>query len=588
VAEPFLSRTAGAAVLDGEERAISPAIPGPVATVHDKSALRGFSIMNGGDSGVWGLGAVVISNNVISDNQTATVGGGIYLSTGANLSVPAATARIESNSILNNSSGGHGAGIYVDASAQGIPSRVVIDSNIVSPHTAAERPPRSAGSRCSPTPRAALIPSVVIRTTRSTATQAAPRWVLRSPTADPVATGGVDGVERRRSRSARPERQYQKVTTFRRGGWRSRQRAACQARATPFRRREHDLRKHRQPRLWGLHLFAYVFTPRGLAELVLGAAANSLTGNHALGDFSDPFAVGGGGVFAELYSERTGNATVQYGISGNSIQGNDATTHGGGASLLAYADDDPLSDGVTAPTGAVISFTTTCRDERRQRYDGQCLRAAHARRSLGVTRRWLRWRRASMVATTRRSSAPATRRAGPLAPTHWSFGPPFASRIYRLRNGYGGIRRPVGCVHHRPSPTTTGSATPGTTSPLGNPTGTNGNIRWTLSRRVLPPRICGPAVDRGPDDRCDGRALPNGGRVNLGHPETRRRALPDVNSDGTVDGLDDGIAVSFNSATGNPRFFTAADRDLNGRRRRGPSACPRSTRSHPRGFPRFR
>ena len=61
---------------------------------------------------------------------------------------------------------------------------------------------------------------------------------------------------------------------------------------------------------------------------------------------------------------------------------------------------------------------------------------------------------------------------------------------------------------------------------------------------------------------------PNGGRVNLGHlghTASATRTFPDVNSDGTVDGLDIiGIALSFNSLGGSPRYFIAADRDLNG------------------------
>jgi hypothetical protein len=67
---------------------------------------------------------------------------------------------------------------------------------------------------------------------------------------------------------------------------------------------------------------------------------------------------------------------------------------------------------------------------------------------------------------------------------------------------------------------------------------------------------------------------PNGGRVNLGHlghTSSATRTFPDVNGDGTVDGLDVmGIAVSFSSCTpafgcsDTSRYFVAADRDLNG------------------------
>ena len=105
---------------------------------------------------------------------------------------------------------------------------------------------------------------------------------------------------------------------------------------------------------------------------------------------------------------------------------------------------------------------------------------------------------------------------------------------------------------------------------LGDPTGTNGNISVDpeLDNLFLP-LICGPMVNAG-DPAIDAtiEPQPNGGFVNLGHlgnTASATQTFPDVNGDGTVDGLDVlGIAVSFNSNSGLPRYFTAADRDLNG------------------------
>ena len=112
---------------------------------------------------------------------------------------------------------------------------------------------------------------------------------------------------------------------------------------------------------------------------------------------------------------------------------------------------------------------------------------------------------------------------------------------------------------------------------LGDPTGTNGNISVDpeLDNLFLP-RICGPMVDLG-DPAIDAsiEPQPNGGRVNLGHlgnTASATRVFPDVNGDGTVDGLDVlGIAVSFTSCApsypgclDSARYFVAADRDLNG------------------------
>jgi hypothetical protein len=113
-------------------------------------------------------------------------------------------------------------------------------------------------------------------------------------------------------------------------------------------------------------------------------------------------------------------------------------------------------------------------------------------------------------------------------------------------------------------------------SPLLDPTGTKGNISADAELDPLfLPRLCGPAIDTGdPAIPATLEPPPNGGRVNMGHlgnTASATRTFPDVNGDGTIDGLDVlGVAVSFNSCSDSScsdhsRFFTAADRDLNNR-----------------------
>src|SRR5260221_5406473 len=87
-------------------------------------------------------------------------------------------------------------------------------------------------------------------------------------------------------------------------------------------------------------------------DAILRASSNSIIGNHAQPDALHPDGVGvGGGIDAELQSDRTVAASVLFEISGNTIEHNDAG-HGGGASLLASADDDPANDGAVAATEA--------------------------------------------------------------------------------------------------------------------------------------------------------------------------------------------------------------------------------------------
>jgi hypothetical protein len=84
------------------------------------------------------------------------------------------------------------------------------------------------------------------------------------------------------------------------------------------------------------------------------------------------------------------------------------------------------------------------------------------------------------------------------------------------------------------------------------------------------PRVCGPTIDAGDPliDLGDPpiEPLPNGNRVNMGHlgnTASATRTFPDVNGDGTIDGLDViAVGVSFGAASGDPRFLAAADRDF--------------------------
>ena len=81
--------------------------------------------------------------------------------------------------------------------------------------------------------------------------------------------------------------------------------------------------------------------------------------------------------------------------------------------------------------------------------------------------------------------------------------------------------------------------------------------------------VCSPAID-GADPAADfsSEPQPNGGRANLGHLGGTAGAttiLPDTNGDGAIDGLDIlELATAFASSMGEPRFSAAADIDLNG------------------------
>ena len=108
-------------IIDGADVCDADSLtPGPVVKLSDRSSLRGFVIEHGGDSGVQAFGAVTVEKNIIDANATPSVGGGLILGTGVNLSDPnrqAPSSRRTRSATTRRPP--DGAGIYVDASASG-------------------------------------------------------------------------------------------------------------------------------------------------------------------------------------------------------------------------------------------------------------------------------------------------------------------------------------------------------------------------------------------------------------------------------------------------------------------------------------
>ena len=589
----FTTGTVGTTILDGTGVCDGASLsPGPVAKVFDKSALRGFAVINGGDSGVWGFGAVAITNNVISGNTTATVGGAIYLSTGTHLTDSSGKAEIKSNAILNNTSGSHGAGIYVDATASGFPSLVEIDGNTMTTNTAGGTTSAfGAGITVfTDTTSGTDASSVVI--TKNTldgnvANNAAGGAAIAYGGGIFVATGAVHGLGTETvtiGGSGGGNVIRNNISGGLGGGMSVNVQPAPGAKHTIDVDANTVTANTGKLGGGGLHLFVYAFdrVAGATPDVVLRASGNSIIGNHAQGALSDPRAAGGGGIYTELYSERAASSAVKCEISGNTIESNDATSHGGGASLLASADDDPLSDGVTKPTDAIISFHNNLVAKNAARDMTAGVPSGGGVHAMAIARGAAARARLSQSFLTVADNETELDTGGLewqdlLLPNSLGLA---GAATFELSNssvtgndGYGvGYTVPL-------DPLTTvavsytdafGNISGNYEAPLIDPTGTNGNISVDAELDALfLPRICGPLVDQGnPAIAAITEPLPNGGRVNLGHlgnTASATRTFPDVNSDGTVDGLDVlGIAVSFSSVTGNPRYFLAADRDLNG------------------------
>jgi hypothetical protein len=595
--ELFTAGTLGSTILDGAGACdgVDPNPPGPVAKVFDGSFLIGFVIRNGADSGVWGLGAVAIGNNVIRENVTSQNGGGIRLIMGSNLSDPSAKARILSNSIFSNTAGGDGAGIYADASATTVPSLVEIMNNTVLSNTAGGDTVGASGGGIAvftDTASTAVSSRVVLEGNTidgNVAKNAAANAALARGGGVFVATGatfglGVESVTFGAAGNGNIVRNN--VSEGYGGG------IAVQVQPAPSGTHAVDIEANaitaNTGKLGGggAQLFVRAIDQPVAASpgVQLHVTDNVFVGNHAEGELSDPLAIGGGGIHAELQSDRTAAAAIVFEISGNTIQANDSTTHGGGVSLVASADDDPDSNGTIAPAEAVIWFhnNLVAKNAAHDRTAGGV--SGGGVHALAIARGALALARLSQDFLTVAENETELGSGGfewedLLVPNSLGFAGKtsfeLSNSIVSDNDGYGigGTLLPGPSTNLAISFTDAFGNGSGNYAPsLIDPTGTNGNISADPSLDALfLPRLCGPTIDAGDPSIDLGdppiEPLPNGGRVNMGHlgnTASATRTFPDVNGDGTIDGLDIiGVAVSFSAASGDPRFLASADRDLN-------------------------
>jgi hypothetical protein len=594
------SNQIGQSILDGAGVCdAASGFPGPVVVVYDQSVFSGFAVKNGGDSGVWGLGGVTITNNLISDNTTATTGGGLRVTTGTYLTapVPPATevspALIKFNTIQNNTSGSSGAGLYVDASADGLPSVVDIDGNTVKTNTAGSVSGASGGGMTVLTGTASAddISTVTMTTNVLDGNMAT---IPAAGGADAyggglyVATGGGTGLgtEAIVIGGLGTGNMIRNNVSEGIGG-------GLSVNLRPVDGASHSIvvldnsvtANTGDLGGGGVHASALAEDClTGTNSLTL--TANSIIGNHALGDITDPSTVGGGGIYAEYASSRTPAGVVSFQIVRNGIRANDATTFGGGASLKVLADDDPDLDGNTLPTSASLQFENNLvavNSAINTEVGGTpavgggvslLAEAIGAQASTVVTQRFL-----TVVGNQSDAGAGGLEWSATSDPDTVS-GPgtvalSLSNSILQGNDGFavGGPILPGGTISVSINYNDAFENVDGDyEAQLGASTGTNGNISVDPALDFLyAPPLCSPTVDQGdplidPNDE----PPPNGKRVNLGHlgdTIDATRTFPDVNGDGAVDGVDVlGIAVSFNSSLilGDPRYFIAADRDLNG------------------------
>ena len=599
------SGTPGAATLDGAGVCDAATAPGPVAVVYDLSSLKGFAIKNGGDSGVWGLGAVAITSNVITANETASVGGGIFLAMSPYTTDSTKKAEIKSNTIRDNTSGTDGAGLFVQAVADGIESHVEIDGNTIQTNTAGDGSVGVFGGgitvftdTAADTDVSSVIITKNILDGNSAAAETGGATVAYGGGIF-VATGGAIGAGTETitiGGDALGNTLRNNLAEGFGGG--------ISANLQPAGGKPHTIEVLSNSVTagtanlggGGLHVFATATDLGAPGNGVVTVRGNVFSGNHALGDAADLNSHGGGGLFAESYGYRTAPGVMIMDVVENTFRANDATSFGGGASLLALANDDPFLDGATQPASTTIRFANNliALNKALKPPTGTTSAFGGGVRSIGLATgddatATIAHDFLTVVGNETDTGAGGLDWDATSSPD--SLGgdghvtvslsnsivggapPPQNPNALGTRNqgfGVGGAILPSGTVLTPIRFTDAiGNLAGDYEAQLGAAPGTNGNISIDpeLDAVFIPP-ICSPTVDVGdPAIVPVGEPVPNGNRVNLGHvahTAGATRTFPDLDGDGLVDGVDVmGIAVAFGQGVGDPRYSAGADRDFN-------------------------
>jgi hypothetical protein len=369
VADDFLvNGTRATTILDGTT-VCGPTAADPipaVVTIGDQSRLRGFTIRGGGNSGVYGLGHVQITNNIISGN-TSAAGGGIYLYTGDYINDETFKATIVSNRIENNTADFDGAGISVRAYAfDGIASDLTIDQNEILSNTVGGGAATTFGG------------GAFVLTNTDTVLDSS-KVVITANTIDGnTANPGSGGLSSYGGGLAVLTFGYGDETidvgttaagkgnTIRNndvvGGYGGGVAALAQgtAGATHHLRVQSNAVTSNTSDLGGggmyLLTLALDLDPDTTTQLL--ARGNNVSGNAATDPIPGvpPNPAGGGGIYADFYNERSVSSGVTLEILGNTLRQNLSDSYGGGAALYSRAYNESLSDPALGAATSTLTF----------------------------------------------------------------------------------------------------------------------------------------------------------------------------------------------------------------------------------------
>jgi len=347
----------------------------PVVTLDQGSSLRGFTVRNGRNSGVWLFAGAVITNNVIAGNS-GDVGGGVFAYGTATITNNVVTQNVASyggglylystdfygdtddmlvadNALTDNEATLDGGGGYVYSVATGAAApSVVLADNDIRRNTA----DGFGGGIAILTNSVAGASASVRVTTNTISNNEVVGFDVGYGGGVWAATAGY-GAETIRIDGNTVQ---SNTTTLSGGGISAWVRGPVTAGSSP----DHEIRVDGNDVLsntssgdgGGIDLYVEALTLlSGVGSMRLSTEQNRVSGNRAEGDFGV-----GGGLIALVVSERTGrNGEIDVSFQRDEITGNRAFRGGGGLALLARAEADPapadpLDPRAPEPAGATI------------------------------------------------------------------------------------------------------------------------------------------------------------------------------------------------------------------------------------------
>lgn len=575
--------------------------PGPVVLMGDNTTLRGFTIRNGGLSGIEALGHVAITRNLIENNTSPSSGGGIFLYTGLYVSDLDSHASIEGNTIRDNTAASQGGGVYVSGLASdGVPSDIRITQNTISGNEVGGSASLSLGGGIYAITYGLYpddLSSVAISTNTidgNTASAAAGSTAYGGGIYAVTYGFGTETVDINDGNKIRNN-----VSQGDGGG--------VSATVWPYSDGDHLIvvednevtANAAANRGGGLLLFNNIIDASETTKSILRVERNLIAGNSVSSEPDTPDSTSGGGLFSIVYNIRTDAPDATVSIERNEIRSNTSASWAGGAALMSWAfSEDPFVGGAILPATSTLRFANNL-VAGNQTFDP----VGNGGDGSGVYAFGIGWGGSATIEAEFNTLADNQVDAGFTggialdAFTTFDGGGTLGSVDLDVSDsivvdnegfGIGGIALPgIDNVSVTLAYNDVFGNDAGYGPIYGDRTGQNGNIAVdpTLNTLYVPP-LCSATIDMadpaegifdtngrlldcttGGDPTCEPQ--PNGRRANLGHlglTSGAVRTFPDITGDRLVDGVDVlRIATSFGAFSNNPaRFIAAADRDGDG------------------------